>query len=333
MEQVRPTIYDVAHHCGVAASTVSRAFSNPARVSAATRERVQAAAREIGYEPRPLARAEAPGRIRTLTLVVSDISNPYYVTVIKAAQARAIESNYTLALTDSDESAQVEANNLRHLLATTSGGILATSRLSDETVQQLAGHRPLVLINRQISGVPSLVVDTAAGMRKAVRHLAVLGHRRLAYLSGPRNSWINGQRWQAVREEASSLGMQVSFLGPFAPIRQGGQEAADALILGQASAAIAYNDLIAIGVLHRLQALGVRVPEDLSLVGCDDIFGADFTVPGLTTIAGPADKLGSCAVDIVHSQLAGRGELPDSRSFDSHLVIRGSTGPAPDADG
>ena len=330
MAETRPTIYDVARHCGVAASTVSRAFSNPARVSVATRERVQTAAREIGYEPRPLARAEAPGRIRTLTLVVSDISNPYYVTVIKAAQARANESNYTLALTDSDESAQVEANNLRQLLATTSGGIWATSRLSDETVQQLAGHRPLVMINREISGVPSLVVDTAAGMRKAVRHLAVLGHRRLAYLSGPRNSWINGQRWQAVREEASSLGMHVSFLGPFAPIRQGGQEAADALILGKASAALAYNDLIAIGVLHRLQALGVRVPEDLSLVGCDDIFGADFTVPGLTTIAGPADKLGSCAVDLVHAQLAGRGDLSDSRSFDSHLVIRGSTGPIPD---
>ncbi|MER5388163.1 LacI family DNA-binding transcriptional regulator [Saccharopolyspora sp. NPDC002686] len=329
MERERPTIYDVARHCGVAASTVSRTFSNPARVSAGTRERVQAAAREIGYEPRPLARAEAPGRIRTLTLVVSDISNPYYVTVIKAAQARAIERNYTLALTDSDESAQVEANNLRHLLATTSGGILSTSRLSDETVQQLAGYRPLVMINREIEGVPSLVVDTAAGMRKAVRHLAVLGHRRLAYLSGPRNSWINGQRWRAVQDEASSLGLQVSFLGPFAPNRQGGQEAAEALMLGKGSAAIAYNDLIAIGALHRLQAVGVRVPEDLSLVGCDDIFGADFTVPGLTTIAGPADKLGWCAVDILHERLTGRGDLQGSRSFESHLVIRGSTGPAP----
>ncbi|RRO16968.1 LacI family transcriptional regulator [Saccharopolyspora rhizosphaerae] len=329
MEQARPTIYDVARQCGVAASTVSRTFSNPARVSPATRERVQQVAREVGYEPRPLARAEAPGRIRVLTLVVSDISNPYYVTVIKAAQARAIERNYTLALADSDESAQVEASNLRQLLATTSGGILATSRLSDETVRQIAGHRPLVMVNRRIEGVPSLVIDTASGMRQAVRHLAVLGHRRIAYLSGPRNSWINGRRWQAVREEAASLDLEVSFLGPYAPHRQGGHEAADALVLGKVTAAIAYNDLIAIGVLQRLQVVGIRVPDDLSLVGCDDIFGADLTVPGLTTIAGPADKLGSYAVDILHSRLTGHGEGPGSLTLDAHVVLRASTGPAP----
>lgn len=328
MKQARPTIYDVARECGLAASTVSRTFSNPARVSPATRELVQAAADAIGYEPRPLARAEAPGRIRVLTLVVTDISNPYYATVIKAAQSRAIERNFTLALTDSDESARLEANNLRQLLATTSGGILATSRLSDEAVRQIADYRPLVMINRQVEGVPSLVVDTAAGMRKAVRHLAVLGHRRIAYLSGPRNSWINGQRWQAVREEASQLGIEVSFLGPFVPNRKGGEDAADALVLGKVTAAIGYNDLIAIGALQRLRATGVRVPDDLSLIGCDDIFGADLTVPGLTTIAGPADKLGSFAVDVLHARLSGHGDGPGSLTLDSHMVIRGSTGPA-----
>ena len=327
MEQERPTIYDVARHCGLAASTVSRTFSNPARVSPATRERVQAAADEIGYEPRPLARAEAPGRIRVLTLVVTDISNPYYADLIKAAQSRAIERDYTLALTDSDESARLEANNLRQLLATTSGGILATSRLSDDAVRQIGGYRPIVMINREVEGVPSLVVDTAAGMRKAVRHLAVLGHRRIAYLSGPRNSWVNGQRWQAVRGEAAELGLEVTFLGPFPPNRRGGEDAADALVLGKVSAAIGYNDLIAIGALQRLRATGVRVPDDLSLIGCDDIFGADLTAPGLTTIAGPADKLGSQAVDALHARLSGRGDGLGSVTFDSHMVIRGSTGP------
>ena len=327
MEQERPTIYDVARHCGLAASTVSRTFSNPARVSPATRERVQAAADEIGYEPRPLARAEAPGRIRVLTLVVTDISNPYYADLIKAAQSRAIERDYTLALTDSDESARLEANNLRQLLATTSGGILATSRLSDDAVRQIGGYRPIVMINREVEGVPSLVVDTAAGMRKAVRHLAVLGHRRIAYLSGPRNSWVNGQRWQAVRGEAAELGLEVTFLGPFPPNRRGGEDAADALVLGKVSAAIGYNDLIAIGALRRLRATGVRVPDDLSLIGCDDLFGADLTAPGLTTIAGPADKLGSQAVDAIHARLSGRGDGLGSVTFDSHMVIRGSTGP------
>ena len=134
MDQRRTTIYDVARHCGLAASTVSRAFSNPDRVNATTREQVRAAASELGYEPRTLARAEAPGRTRTLTLVVTDIANPYYAPLIKAAQARCIERGYTLALIDSDESPRIEASNLRRLLATTSGGILATSRLSDDEI-------------------------------------------------------------------------------------------------------------------------------------------------------------------------------------------------------
>lgn len=329
MDQGRPTIYDVARHCGVAASTVSRAFSNPARVNADTRELVQEAAREIGYEPRMLARAEAPDRSRTLTLVVTDIANPYYAGLIKSVQACAIERNYALALTDSDESPRVEASNLRRLLANTSGGILATSRLSDENVQQIARRRPLVMVNREIDGLPSLVVDTAAGMRKAVRHLVALGHCRLAYLSGPRNSWINSQRWSAVRDEASSLGVHAAFLGPHTPNREGGRDAADAFVLEGSTAAIAYNDLIAIGVVQHLRSGGMCLPQDRSVVGCDDIFGADLMVPALTTIAGPVEQVGRCAVDAVHAELTGGGAR--SMTFEAHLVVRGSTGPNPEA--
>lgn len=332
MDRSRPTIYDVARHCGLAASTVSRAFSHPNRVNPATREKIRAAAHEIGYTPRPLARAEAPGRARTLTLVVTDIANPYYAPLIKAAQAQALEKDYTLALTDSDESPQVEVSNLRQLLATTSGAILATSRLSDELIRQLAQHRALAVVNRAVEGIPSLVVDTAAGMRKAVRHLAAIGHRRIAYLAGPRNSWINSARWRAVHEEAAALDIEAEFLGPYAPNRQGGQEAADALMLQRSTAAIAYNDLIAIGTLQRLQAAGVTVPGNFSLIGCDNIFGADLTVPTLTTIAGPTERVGKYAVDALHAQLTHHAATPESMLFDAHLVTRGSTGP-PESNG
>lgn len=322
-----PTIYDVARHCGVAASTVSRAFSNPNRVNAATRERIRVAAAEIGYTPRPLARVESPVRSRTVTLVVTDIANPYYAPLIKAAQAQARERNLTLVLTDSDESPQVEAENLRRVLGATSGGILATSRLTDEVIHQLARHRPLVVVNREIEGIPSLIADTGSGMRKAVRHLAALGHRHIAYLSGPRNSWANSARWKAVSEEASELDIGVSLLGAFAPTRQGGREAADALMLDRPSAAIAYNDLIAIGVLQQLRERGIHVPGDLSLIGCDDIFGADLTVPELTTIRGPTERLGKYAVDALHAELSGAAPLGASVSLETHLVVRGSTGP------
>lgn len=326
MEAKRPTVYDVAGRLSVSVSTVSRAFTNPKRVNAATRHAIYEAAREIGYVPSPLARIGAAGRNQVLTLVVTDIANPYYAPLIKAVQATAIAEGYTLALADSDESPQVEAGNLRQLLATAAGGLLATSRLSDDTVRHLAEHRPLVVINREVSGISSLVVDTASGMRKAVRHLAALGHERIAYLSGPRNSWINSARWQALHDEALTLGVRSEFLGPFTPTRQGGREAADPLVLTSATAAVAYNDLVAIGVLQRLQAAGLRVPQDYSVVGCDDIFGTDLTAPGLTTLAGPTADLGRRAVDVLHTQLTDFAAEPVSLTFEAHLVIRGSTG-------
>lgn len=327
MDQPAPTIYDVARHCGLAASTVSRTFSHPSRVNPATREKVRAAASEIGYTPRPLTRAEAPGRTRTLLLVVTDISNPYYAPLMKAAQAQALALDYTLAVADSDESPQVEVSNLRRLLATTSGAILATSRLSDEVIQQLAQHRALVMVNREVPGLPSLVVDSAGAMRKAVRHLAAIGHRRIAYLSGPRNSWINSARWAAVRDEAAALDITAEFLGPYTPNRQGGQEAADALMLQSCTAALAYNDLIATGTLQRLQDVGVTVPSEISLIGCDDIFGTDLTVPKMTTISGPTQRLGKSAVDTLHAVLTHHTPTEESMLFDAHLVTRGSTGP------
>lgn len=330
MDAKRPTVYDVARVLDVSVSTVSRAFTNPRRVSAVTRNAIYAVAREIGYAPSPLARGGAAGRDHLLTLVVTDIANPYYAPLIKAVQATAIADGYTLALADSDESPQVEAGNLRHLLTTAAGGLLATSRLSDDTVQNLAQHRPLVVINREVDGISSLVVDTANGMRKAVRHLAAHGHRRIAYLSGPRNSWINSARWQALHDEATNLGIRSEFLGPFTPTRQGGREAVDPLVLTSATAAVAYNDLVAIGVLQRLQEAGMRVPQDYSVVGCDDIFGTDLTAPGLTTLAGPTAELGRSAVDVMHNQLTDFAAAPVSLTFEAHLVIRGSTGPPAD---
>ncbi|GAA2387772.1 LacI family DNA-binding transcriptional regulator [Dactylosporangium salmoneum] len=324
----RPTIYDVALACGVSTSTVSRVFGNPNRVSAVMRERVEAAAVEVGYTPRPLARVEAPGRSRTLTLVVSDIANPYYASLIKSAEAQARAHNYTLVLTDSDESPRVEAENLRHVLAMSRGGILATSRLSDETIRALARHRPLVVVNRRIEGLPSVVADTANGMRAAVRHLAGLGHRQLAYLYGPRNSWANVQRWRAVRDEAAALGLPVRLLGPFTPDQQGGREAAGALTRAGVGAAVAYNDLIALGALRQLQRHGIRVPEQLSLIGCDDIAGADMVAPALTTIGGPTGVIGRSAVDLLHAAVAGGRATPASLRFETQLIVRGSTGPA-----
>lgn len=260
-------------------------------------------------------------------LLIPDISNPYYSALIKSAQTRANQHNYTLTLADSDESPRIEASNLRQVLASTSGGILATSRLSEEFVRQLARYRPLVMLNREVESVPSLVWDTARGMREAVKHLAALGHRRIAYLSGPRNSWMNGTRWRAVQEESTALGMRAVFLGPFTPDRSCGAEAATAVTAEPVTAAIAYNDLVAISVMQHLAERNLQVPRDLSLIGCDDIFGAELTVPGLTTISGPTAEIGRCAVDTVLSGPAVSDTRDGTTTFSSNLVLRSSTAP------
>jgi glucuronate isomerase len=331
-----PTIYDVARHARVAASTVSRALRDPGRVSARTREAVLASVAEVGYVPALLARAEPPRRARTLLVAVSDIANPYYAPLIKAAQTRAAAHGYTLALTDSDESPHREAAALHRLLGSCGGAVLATSRLADRAVVELARHRPLVLVNRVVPGLPALVADTGAGMRAAVRHLADLGHRRIAYLSGPANSWANAARWASVSEEAAELGAGATLVGPFPPTRRGGQRAAEAL-LGlpePASAAIAYNDLMAIGVLERLLACGVAVPGSISLVGCDDVFGADLTAPALTTVAVPTAELGRAAVDALHRALTEAVATPPApRWFPTRLVKRDSVAMAPGLEG
>lgn len=328
--QRQVTIYDVARHCGVAASTVSRAFSRPGRVSARMRERIYTAAHVLGYVPTERKRADAGVRGRAVTLVVSDIANPYYGPLVKAAQSRAFERGYTLALADSDESPQLEASNAKRLLAASAGAILATSRLSDDVVEALARTVPLVMLNRASTRVPTLIWDTASGMHRAVRHLAELGHRHIAYLAGPRNLWMNSQRWRAVREASAQLGMHTSLLGPCTPTLDAGYEAGAELQGVAATAVIAYNDLVALGVTRRLLAAGVRVPEEVSVVGCDDIFGANITATGLTTLHGPAAEMGSSAVDVLQEWSSSRAAQPRCLTFAAELVVRGSTGRAPD---
>ena len=201
------TIYDVATAAGVATSTVSRAFSNPNRVSARTREHVLAVAAELGYRPNPHARALLSGRHNTVAMVVSDIANPHYFELIRGAEMRAKVSEYTLVLVNAEESPRIEYDQIQRLVPSVDGFILAASRLLDENLERVAAQRPVVLMNREMPGLPSVVLDHAQGCRQIVEHLASLGHRQLIYLAGPRNSWMAATRWSALRSAADDLGL------------------------------------------------------------------------------------------------------------------------------
>jgi DNA-binding LacI/PurR family transcriptional regulator len=321
-----PTIYDVAAAAQVATSTVSRAFSQPGRVASGTRERILAVAAELGYRPNPHARALLSGKHHTLAMVVSDITNPHYFELIRGAELRARLSEYTLLLVNAEESPRVEWEQIQRLSPAVDGFVLAASRLPDENLHQVAAQRPVVLMSRELPGLASVVLDHVEGCRQIVAHLASLGHRDFVYLAGPRNSWMAATRWTALQAAAEQFGISARRIGPFTPKVSQGGAAADGAINAEATAVVAHNDLLAIGVIQRLAQRGLRVPEDLSVVGFDDIFAADVCTPGLTTLGGAHVDVGRAAVELL---LNAGVRAPDDQPrvvLPTELVLRASTG-------
>jgi DNA-binding LacI/PurR family transcriptional regulator len=319
------TLHDVAREAGVAVSTASRALSDPQRVNVRTREHVQAVARELGYRPNRLAQALPTGRTRMLAVLVPDITNPHNFGLVRGAEAQARAAGSTLVIADTQGQPELEVAHLERLGASVDGFVLASSRLPDDELRSLAGRTPVVLFNRRVDGLASLATDSADGSRQIVEHLVALGHRSLAYLAGPSAAWSDAQRWRALSEHAEAAGVRIVRCGPFDPTLDGGPAAADVGLSTGATALVAFNDLLAIGVLRRLGERGVAVPDRVSVVGYDDIFGADFCSPPLTTVAGPVDEAGRALVDVL---LAGREPVPVV-TLPTHLRIRNSTGPAP----
>jgi DNA-binding LacI/PurR family transcriptional regulator len=325
-----PTIYDVAREAGVATSTVSRAFNNPNRVRAATREHILFIARRLGYQHNPHARALVSGRTHAIGMVVSDITNPFFFELIRGAEQRAKASKYTLVLVNAEESPRIEYDHIRRLAQSVDGFVLAASRLPDENILEFAAMRPLVLMNRELSGLSSVIVDYAEGCRRIIDHLASLGHESLVYLAGPRNSWTAQQRWRSLHDACATIGVQAQRVGYFTPTVASGIVAADAAVHTGATAVIAHNDLLAIGVLRRLAERGISVPQDVSVVGFDNIFAADLCSPSLTTLGGAHAEVGGAAVEVLleKTQVIGQHHDDVSRQvLPSWLHVRTSTGP------
>lgn len=322
------TIGDVARLAGVATSTVSRALTVPGRVSEATRQRVVAAANELSYVPSSQARSLVSGTTRTVALLVPDIANPFYFGLIRGAQRQLRAAGYAQLLVDTEESAEIEAETIDLMRKSADGVILAASRLDERQLASLAQRQPIVTVNRDVPGVPSVILDTPDGARQALLHLRSLGHRRIVYVGGPADSWSNARRWQALQATAAELDIDLRRSGPWMPHADAGATAADAVV-GEATACIVFNDVLAIGMLRRLRERGVRVPEDLSIVGCDDVFGADFCEPPLTTVAAPIEEAGRVAVTMLLDRIAGTGSGRTRAILPTYLRARRSSGPAP----
>lgn len=324
----RVTISQVAEAAGVSRATVSRAFSRPHVLKAETVARIRAVAQTLGYAPNQTARALSTGRHGNIAIIVPDVANPFFPPLIRAAQEAAYEADYCVFLGNSDESGEREDGLVGRFAGQVEGLILASSRLPEARIRALAAMKPLVLVNRDVAGIPRVLIDTAGGAADGVRHLVALGHRRIVYVTGPAVSWSNEQRRIAVRRAAAAAGVEMVALPAVRPSFEAGRKAVAAILQSGATAAIAFDDLTSQGVLAGLHERGLTAPDALSLIGCDDVAGP-MTWPPLSTISSRSREAGEIAVHILFDILRGRGVSDARYVLDTALVLRGTCGPPP----
>lgn len=333
----KPTMSDVAAHAGVDISTVSRALNErtAALLRSETVDRVTAAAAELGYRPNMLARSLRTQRSHTIGMVIPDLTNPFFPPIVRGVEDVLGEADYTLIIANTDNDERREERGLRSLVSRQVDGLLvATSHLDDGTPSDdERGGLPLVLVNRRGSdtSIPSVVPNDVAGIDAVVAHLTDLGHRRIAHLAGPQNTSTGRTRGQAFRDALTAAGRYDEDLIEGATLFDidAGRDACERLLTRRPdlTAIVAANDLLAIGCIRAMRAIGLRVPTDVSLVGFNDMPLVDLIDPPLTTVRVPQNEMGRAAARMLLG-LLGEGGYDVDRScleLPPELVVRSST--------
>lgn len=335
----RATIGDVAAAAGVSRATVSRVMNGLSTVDPAIAERVRATAAQLDYRPNQLARSLALGRTQTIGYVVPDLTNPSFHGALRGLSRGAAEQGYRVLVADSAEHAEDEPVLAVETRRRCDAVVLVAPRMpEEELVALLPELQPVVVLNRTVAdaAVPHLNIDWGSGIRDLVRHLVGLGHQRIAYLQGPPASRSNAARERAL---AAATEIELTTIACGAMFTDGHGVAGQVLDAG-VTAVVAFNDVVALGLLGALHELGTDVPGELSVVGFDDIPFAAFTWPPLTTAWVPQEQLGRAAWDRLQAKLrpgagddpAGAPGSPPPSSAQvllrPRLVVRGSTGRA-----
>lgn len=329
---MKVTLADVAKELGISASTVSRALSAPERVNPATRDQILRVAAEMGYISQGSSRPLQHTANSIIGLIVPDIANPFFPPIIKAVQSRANSHGKTVLIADTNEHAADELRRAKQMAKQVVGLIVVSSRTPDDRMQELVDLEPIVLVNRSYGEVPSVNIENSAGIQEAVEHLVALGHRTISYLNGPRRSWSNEQRQRAVREACEAASVKLLEFGPFEPQIQAGVKAADLVYASAATAVIAYDDMIALGVMTRLNERGIQIGSQLSVIGIDDSPMSGMAYPTLTSIHVPGAEAGMSAVDLLVEILESPGTTPvldPHTKLETRLIVRSSTAPPP----
>lgn len=337
--QRRVTIDDVARLADVHKATVSRALNAQTRgqVNVETVKRVKRAAQQLGYVPNAMARGLRTNKSMTIGVIIPDLMNPIFPTIVRGVEFVLQAEGYTVLVANTDAHDDVEVAVFESLLQRrVDGFILATGRLDEQPVLEAAAAAevPVVLVNRHtaVDRFPLVTGDNANGIDLAVCHLVDLGHRHIVHVAGPSNFSTTRSRADAFETAASRAGVHHETVYAESLSVEAGFRAATDLLTRTSprpTALLAGNDLVALGLIRRMRVEGLRCPQDISVVGFNDMpFAEDFWPP-LTTVHMPLLEIGAEAARLLLRGIAAGRQDRATLTLPVGLVVRGSTGPCP----
>ena len=342
------TLLDVARACGFSVSTVSIVLSEAPlsqNVAEKTRQQIRAMAQQLGYHPDAFARSLRKRRSQTIGVLAYDLSDPYCIPIVRGIQAGLQPNSYLPLLMDAETQRGLFDNYLQMILERRAeGAIVIASWVFDETnllSDVKKNNVPIVIVSRDLTerGVSSVLVDNEAGGALAMRHLHELGHRRIGVIRGPEEMFDSAPRWAGVQSAAAEAGIKFdsrlvfqlpNLVDPLSGF-EGGMDCAKRMLASgrQFTAVLAFDDLTALGVVRGLMSAGVRVPEDCSVLGFDDVLPAAVSTPGITTIRQPLREMGLLAaewvVDAIEAREQRREQTLRLHRAPPELVVRMSS--------
>lgn len=331
---ITPTIKDVAKEAGVSIATVSRILNGTGKVSVELANRVQAAVDKLQYHPNSMARALKIRESQSIGLIIPDIENPFFPALVRGVEDMAKRSGYAVILCNSDGNPDMEEQYLNFLISKRVDGILFTGGAEFERNARLLGALdiPLVLLDRRAHSFPcaAVVTDNRLGAQMAVEHLITLGRREIAFISGPPHVSPGEERVAGYRDALAQHGLEQNagreVFGAYT--FESGYQAIDELVADGMSfdAIFAGNDLMAIGAMEALSRHGLSVPDDVAVIGYDDIRMSAWYKPALTTVHQPVYQMGYIAAETIIKKMTGGSYQPEVRILMPRLIIRQSCG-------
>ena len=346
------TLLDIARACGFSVSTVSIVLSEAPlsqNVAATTREQIRAMARQLGYHPDAFARSLRRRHSQTIGVLAYDLTDPYCIPIVRGIQAGLHPTNYLPLLMDAQIQRRLFDSYLKMILERRAEGVIVIASWIFEETNLLAdiekNHVPIIIVGRDLTSrrISSVFVDNEAGGAMAMRHLCELGHRSIAVIRGPEELFDSLPRWTGVRKAAAEAGIRIdprlvfqlpNSVDPFSGFEGGLHFARQMLASGRRfTAVLAFDDLTALGVVRGLSEVGLRVPEDCSVLGFDDVLPAVVSTPAITTIRQPLKEMGLQAAEwalrALEKREQGAGINLQSHKAVPELVVRMSSSRPP----